>query len=68
MRIQRSPADADDWTDICTDDAAPYTCSLNTTTLANDDFDLRAIATDVAGQRDDERRSPTSTSTTSRRR
>jgi hypothetical protein len=47
--IQRAPADTTTWTDICTDPVAPYSCSLNTTTLANDAYDLRAVATDGAG-------------------
>lgn len=49
VRIERSVAEADAWTEICTDVATPFACALDTTTLANDDFDLRAIATDGAG-------------------
>lgn len=50
VRLQRSPAEAGAWTDICTDTTAPYSCAWVTTSLANDDYDLRAIATDNAGQ------------------
>jgi chitinase len=35
------------WTVICTDNAAPYTCSFNTTGVANGTYDLRARATDT---------------------
>ena len=49
VRFQRSPAAANTWTDICTRASAPYSCTLDTTALANDDLDLRAIATDAAG-------------------
>lgn len=37
------------WTTLCTVSTEPYRCSLNTTTLANGSYELRAIATDVAG-------------------
>lgn len=50
VRLQRSTADAASWTDVCVDTAAPYTCSLVTTALADGDYDLRAIAADKAGQ------------------
>jgi len=49
VAIQRAPTGASTWTTICTAAAAPYSCSLNTTTLADGGYDLRAIATDVAG-------------------
>jgi Big-like domain-containing protein len=49
VRIQRSLADAGSWTDVCTATAAPYNCTLDTTKLANDVYDLRAVATDNAG-------------------
>ena len=49
VRIQRSLAGAGNWTDVCTTTAAPYSCSLDTTALANDYYDLRAVATDAAG-------------------
>ena len=49
VRIQRSLADADNWTDVCTDASSPYACALSTTSLSDDSYDLRAIALDVAG-------------------
>lgn len=44
-----SPATLGTWTTLCTDTAAPYTCSFNTVGLPEDDVDLRAVATDNAG-------------------
>ncbi len=49
VKLQRATADTTSWTDICTDTMSPYSCSLNTTSLLNDAYDLRAIATDAAG-------------------
>jgi Bacterial Ig domain len=49
VRFQRSPAGTGTWTDVCTATAAPYSCNLDTTALANDYYDLRAVATDAAG-------------------
>ena len=46
VRIQRSPAGAGTWTDICTDTTSPYQCSWNTTGVTDGLYDLRAIATD----------------------
>ena len=46
--IQRSPADTTSGR-TSAPTAAPYSCSLNTTTLANDAYDLRAVATDAPG-------------------
>lgn len=37
------------YTPLCTVTAEPYRCALNTTTLANTNYDLRAIAYDVVG-------------------
>ena len=49
VRIERSPAGAGTWTAICAASAAPYECVLDTTTLANDLYDFRAVATDAVG-------------------
>ena len=49
VRIERSLAGADTWSAVCTDASSPYACSLNTTTLADDLYDLRAVALDLAG-------------------
>ncbi|MGH2781720.1 MAG: Ig-like domain-containing protein, partial [Thermoleophilaceae bacterium] len=47
--IQRSPAGAGTWTDVCTDTALPYSCSFDTTTVPDGLYDLRSITTDNAG-------------------
>jgi len=49
VTIQHSPAGAGTWTDVCTDNAAAYSCSLDTTTLPEGQYDLRAIAVDSLG-------------------
>ncbi len=47
--IQRQASGASTWTDVCTTTAAPYRCSLDTTTLAEGNWSFRAQATDAAG-------------------
>ncbi len=47
--VQRSPADAGTWTDVCTDTTSPYSCTLDTTRLADGDYDFRAVLTDTQG-------------------
>jgi chitinase len=49
VKIQRSPAGAGTWTDICTDASSPYSCSFATTGVADGLYDLRAVTTDNAG-------------------
>lgn len=49
VAIQRAPTGSSTWTTICTAATAPYSCSLNTTSLADGGYDFRATATDVAG-------------------
>ena len=49
VRFQRSPAGGATWTDLCTDTTAAYTCGFNTTTVPDALYDLRALATDNAG-------------------
>ena len=49
VRFQTSPAGAATWTDACTATAAPYTCSFDTTTVADGLRDVRAVALDSAG-------------------
>ena len=49
VRVERSLADASSWSPVCTDASAPYACPLNTTTLANAEYDFRAVALDLAG-------------------
>lgn len=49
VRIQRAPSGTTTWTDLCTDQTAPYSCSWSTTTVADGLYDLRAILTDGRG-------------------
>jgi hypothetical protein len=49
VRLQTSPAGAGTWTDACTDTVAPYTCSFDTTAVADGLRDVRAVALDSAG-------------------
>jgi hypothetical protein len=49
VKVQRSPAGAGTWTDICTDTTSPYSCSWDTTGVADGLYDLRAVTTDTAG-------------------
>ncbi len=47
VTIQRRPAGSGSWTNLCTLNATPYTCSWNTTVLADGSYELRAIAVDA---------------------
>jgi Bacterial Ig domain len=49
VTVQRSPAGAGTWTDICTDSSSPYSCSFDTTGVSDGLYDLRAVTTDNAG-------------------
>lgn len=49
VQIERSLAGADTWVTICTATVAPYSCAFSTTSVAEDVYDLRAIATDRSG-------------------
>ncbi|MET0821479.1 MAG: Ig-like domain-containing protein [Aeromicrobium sp.] len=49
VKFQRSVAGANTWTDICTDTASPYTCSVDTSQLAEGTYDLRAVLTNTDG-------------------
>ena len=53
------PSSGGSWTPICTDGSAPYSCSWNTAAVADGAWDVRATATDGAGN--------TSSSTTANR-
>jgi hypothetical protein len=46
---QSSPAGANTWSTACTGASSPFSCSFNTTTVADGNYDFRAIATDVSG-------------------
>jgi hypothetical protein len=61
VRIQRAPAGTSTWTDLCTDTTSPYTCSWNTTLVADGLYDLRAVLLDNGGK------TTTSTTVASRR-
>lgn len=49
VSIQRSPAGTGTWAELCADATAPYSCRWDTTTEADGLYDLRAIASDAAG-------------------
>lgn len=50
VELSYKRATASTWTTLCTVQAEPYRCALDTTKLDNGfDYDLRATATDVAG-------------------
>jgi hypothetical protein len=49
VTIAGAPAGTSTWTTICTDASSPYSCSWSTTSLIDGLYDLRAVATDVAG-------------------
>ena len=49
VKVQRSPAGAGTWTDVCTDSSSPYSCSWDTTGVSDGLYDLRALTTDNAG-------------------
>jgi hypothetical protein len=48
VKIQYKTTAGSTWIDVCTDNATPFQCSLNTTTLTTGtQYDFRAIATDA---------------------
>jgi hypothetical protein len=49
VKLQYKLSSGSTWTDVCTDTTTPYSCSLDTTTVADGLYDLRALATDNAG-------------------
>lgn len=52
VKIQRSPAGANTWTDVCTittGAGSTYSCSFDTTTIGDGLYDFRAVALDNAG-------------------
>jgi len=49
LRIERAPTGASTWTAICTVATSPASCPWSTTALPNGGYDLRAVATDAAG-------------------
>jgi hypothetical protein len=61
VRIDRAPAGTTTWAAVCTDTAAPYSCSWATSTVADGLYDLRAVLVDGKGV------TTTSTTVTNRR-
>ncbi len=49
VRIDRAPSGTTSWTAVCTDQAAPYSCSWNTATVADGLYDFRAVMIDSRG-------------------
>ncbi|MDT0213135.1 Ig-like domain-containing protein [Rothia sp. ARF10] len=45
VRIEYAPAGTTQWKTLCSGLSSPYSCSWSTTTYANADYDLRAVAT-----------------------
>src|SRR5699024_989686 len=43
-RVEYSLADTNNWKPICQKLTAPYNCAWNTTSIADNDYDLRAVA------------------------
>lgn len=46
VRIDRAPSGTTTWTAVCTDTTAPYSCSWDTTTVADGLYDFRAVLVD----------------------
>ena len=49
VTIQRSPANANTWTNVCTDTSSPFSCSLDTLTVSDGLYDFRAVSVSNAG-------------------
>ncbi len=49
VRFQYAVAGTGTWSDACTDTTLPYTCAFDTSVPADGLYDLRALATDNAG-------------------
>jgi hypothetical protein len=49
VKIQRQATGSSTWVDLCTDTTSPYSCSWNTTTVADGGYSFRAILTDSLG-------------------
>jgi hypothetical protein len=49
ITFEARPSGGGAWTTICTDAVTPYSCSWNTASGADGDWDVRATATDGAG-------------------
>ena len=49
VAFEARPSSGGSWTPICTDGSSPYSCSWDTTAVADGAWDVRATATDGAG-------------------
>ncbi len=49
VKIQRAPYGSSTWTDLCTDTTSPYSCPFVTTSVADGQYQFRAILTDNLG-------------------
>lgn len=49
VRLEVAPVGGSTWTTLCTKTAAPYSCAWDTTTLADGSYQLRGVASDIAG-------------------
>lgn len=49
VRIDRAPSGTTTWTAVCTDTTSPYSCSWDTTTVADGLYDFRAVLVDGRG-------------------
>jgi chitinase len=49
VTFQYAPAGTTDWVDVCTDTTLAYGCMWNTPAIPDGTYDVRALATDIAG-------------------
>jgi hypothetical protein len=49
VRVEYAPAGTTTWATACTDTTAPYSCAWATTGVTDGLYDLRSVATDLAG-------------------
>jgi Big-like domain-containing protein len=49
VRVEYAPAGTTTWATACSDTTAPYSCSWATTGVTDGVYDLRSVATDLAG-------------------
>ncbi|WP_148575210.1 Ig-like domain-containing protein [Nocardioides caldifontis] len=50
VRLQQAATGTTGWVDICADTTAPYSCTWDTTGVADGGYDLRAVLVDGAGK------------------
>lgn len=50
VRIQYAASGSSTWTDVCSDTTSPYECSMNTGSVADGLYDLRAVMQDKLGR------------------